>query len=336
MTPAQRAGQLVMVGMTTGNASAVAAAVAASHVGSVFYTGGWSGSAAVGAASRAVQSQATRSGMPGLIVAADQEGGEVQQLRGGGFPAIMSASAQAQLSPSERRTYAESFARPLRAAGVTLDLAPVADTVPAALGIRNAPIGAFHRQYGSDPRAVGSAVGDVVRGIRSAKVAATLKHFPGLGRITDNTDDSSTGITDPVTTSDDPYLAPFAAGIGAGARAVMVSSARYPRLDASRPAVFSRAVVTGLLRRKLGFDGLVLTDDVHTPALADTPVGDRAVRFLQAGGDVLLTATPALAPGLARGLIARMAVDTAFAGVVRVAVQRVLTAKRAMGLLRCG
>lgn len=325
-----------MVGMTTSGTAAVARAISVSHVGSVYYAGGWHGSAAVRAASAGVQAKAARAGSPGLLVAADQEGGEVQQLRGSGFPAIASAEAQARMSTTARTAYAASFSRSLRAAGVNLDLAPVADTVPAAIGTRNAPIGAFHREYGSDPQVVAGAVGDVVRGMRSAGVAATLKHFPGLGRITNNTDLSSTGITDPVASSTDPHLAPFAAGIMAGAQAVMVSSARYPRLDARQPAVFSRNVVTGLLRRKLGFGGLVLTDDVHTPALAATPVSDRAVRFVQAGGDVLLTADVGLAPALTRGLLTRMTADPAFVGVVQAAVRRVLTTKASQGLLRCG
>ncbi|MBO1754182.1 glycoside hydrolase family 3 protein [Allobranchiibius sp. CTAmp26] len=335
MTPAQRAGQLVMVGMTTGGGAAVRRAITVSHVGSVYYAGGWRGSATVRAASAALQARATSAGSPGLLVAADQEGGEVQELRGSGFPAIASATAQAQMSAAARTAYAASFSRALRTAGLNLDLAPVADTVPAAIGIRNAPIGAFHREYGSDPRAVAGAVGDVVRGMRAAGVGATLKHFPGLGRITANTDTSSTGITDPVASVTDPHLRPFAAGIAAGAQAVMVSSARYPRLDARRPAVFSRAVITGLLRNRLGFGGLVITDDVHTPALAATPVGERAVRFVQAGGDVLLTAAPDLAPGLTRGLLTRMTADRAFAGVVEAAVRRVLATKARLGLLRC-
>ncbi|NYJ73760.1 glycoside hydrolase family 3 protein [Allobranchiibius huperziae] len=335
MTPAQRAGQLVMVGMTTGGAGAVRRAIAVSHVGSVYYAGGWQGSAAVSAASAAVQAQASSTGSPGLLVAADQEGGQVQELRGSGFPAIESATAQARMSPAARTAYAASFARSLHAAGLNLDLAPVADTVPAAIGTRNAPIGAFHREYGSDPGVVAGAVGDVVRGMRSSQVAATLKHFPGLGRITNNTDTSSTGITDPVASTTDPYLGPFAAGISAGAQAVMVSSARYPRLDAQQPAVFSRAVVTGLLRGRLGFAGLVITDDVDTPALAATPVGERAVRFVQAGGDVLLTAAPDLAPGLTRGLLTRMTADRAFSGVVETAVRRVLATKAGLGLIRC-
>ena len=324
-----------MVGMTTTGTAAVARVLDDSHVGSVYYAGGWRGSAAVRAAATAVQEQAASTGSPGLLVAADQEGGEVQELRGSGFPAIASATAQGRMSPAARTAYAASFARALLAAGVNLDLAPVADTVPAAIGTRNAPIGAFHREYGSDPRVVAGAVGDVVRGMRSAGVAATLKHFPGLGRITNNTDLSSTGITDPVASADDPHLAPFAAGIGAGATAVMVSSARYPRLDARQPAVFSRNVVTGLLRQKLGFDGLVLTDDVNTPALADTPAGERAVRFVQAGGDILLTAAPDLAPGLTGGLLGRMTADRAFTGVVEAAVRRVLATKASLGLLRC-
>ena len=86
-------------------------------------------------------------------------------------------------------------------------------------------------------------------------VEGTVKHFPGLGRIRNNTDFSSTGITDHVATKDDPFLQPFADGIKAGAGLVMMASARYPKLDDDNPAMFSEKIVTGLLREQMGYDG---------------------------------------------------------------------------------
>lgn len=335
MTPAQRAGQLIMVGMTQDGTATVRSSLQKYHVGAAYYAGGWKGSKAVASASADLQRTAARNAMPGLLIGADQEGGQVQQLRGDGFPSLVSALEQAKMTPAVRTAYAAAFARQLRGAGVNLDLAPVADTVPTSIGVRNSPVGKFGRQYGSDPKKVAAAVSDVLRGFKSADLAATLKHFPGIGRIPENTDYSSTGITDPTMTATDPYLAPFTTGIKQGAPVVMMSSARYPKLDAAQNATFSPAIITGLLRGKLGFDGVVITDDLHTPALAATPVADRAVRFLQAGGDVLLTAAPDLVPGLTSGLTAKMASDTAFPNMVAKSVRRVIALKASLGLIRC-
>src|SRR6185312_8408322 len=134
----------------------------------------------------------------------------------------------------------------LRSAGVNMDLAPVADTVPAGTERRNPPIGAFGRQYGSTAPKVAEAVGTVTDAMQAGQVIATVKHFPGLGRVRANTD-VSTRAVDPVTTVNSADLQPFQAGIDAGAGAVMVSSATYPKIDDER-AVFSTTVISGLLR----------------------------------------------------------------------------------------
>ena len=335
MSPEQRAGQLVMVGMTQSGIATVSSSLQKYSVGAVYYAGGWKGAGTVRSASEKLQSTVGRDGMPGLLIAADQEGGQVQQVRGEGFPSLVSATAQGHMTPSARTAYAAAFAGQLRKAGVNLDLAPVADTVPADIGAKNAPIGAFRREYGSDPKNVAAAVSDVLRGFKTVNLAATLKHFPGIGRIRQNTDYSSAGITDSVTTATDPHLAPFQAGIRDGARVVMMSSARYPKLDAEQPATFSSAIITDLLREKLGFEGVVISDDLHTPALVATAVADRAVQFVQAGGDMVLTAAPDLVPGLTSGLTTRMESDPAFKSTVQTAVHRVVTLKASLGLVRC-
>ena len=102
---------------------------------------------------------------------------------------------------------------------------------------------------------------------------------PGLGRITGNTDFSTTGITDDVATVDDPYLQPFEDGIKAGAGLVMVSSAQYPKIDAKNAAMFSRPIISELLRGTLRYDGVVITDDVGV-AKAGWRLGARKVIIL--------------------------------------------------------
>src|SRR5699024_11990153 len=115
------------------------------------------------------------------------------------------------------------------------------------------------------------------------------KHFPGIGRITGNTDVSTTGITDSVMTRHDSYLQPFRAGIRSGADMVMIGFARYPKIDATNQAAFSSTIISGMLRGDLKFDGLIISDDLNAAAVRHVPVGQRAVRFIAAGGDMALT-----------------------------------------------
>ncbi len=271
---------------------------------------------------------------PGPWVAVDQEGGAVQSLSGPGFEPLPSALAQGALPPAELAALAEGMGAALSAAGINLDLAPVADVVPTGTEAANAPIGAFERQYGGTPAAVAAGAGTVVDGLAAAGVTATLKHFPGLGRVTHNPD-SSSGVTDDVTTADDEQVALF----GDLARSpadpfVMVSSATYPRIDPAAQAVFSPVVVTELLRERLGFDGVVISDDLgNALAVRDLPPGERAVRFLAAGGTLVLTVQPAFVPEMIDAVLARAAADPAFAAVVDDAVRTALLAKDRAGLL---
>jgi beta-N-acetylhexosaminidase len=215
-----------------------------------------------------------------------------------------------------------------------MDLGPVADTVPAGTEAQNPPIGAVDRQYGSDPQAVATAVTSVAAALQDAGVVATVKHFPGLGRVRVNTD-TDLGAVDPETSPDDPFLEPFAAAVDAGVGAVMVSSATYPQLDPDSPALFSPAVLE-LLRGQLGFDGVVISDDVGiAEAVSRTPVAQRAVESVAAGVDVVLTVNPGDAAPMAQALIDRAAAEQAFAARVRESAGRVLALKERFGLLTC-
>ena len=271
---------------------------------------------------------------PGPWVAADQEGGDVQTLRGPGFEPLPSALDQGALPPGDLAALAEGMGTALRDAGVNLDLAPVVDVVPLGTEAGNAPIGVYDRQYGSTPEAVAAAAGTVVDGLARAEVTATLKHFPGLGRVRDNTD-TSADVVDPETTADDEQVALFAElARSPAAPFVMVSSAIYPRLDPADQAAFSRPVVTDLLRERLGFHGVVISDDLgNARAVRDVPPGERAVRFLAAGGTLVLTVDPAIVPEMIDAVIARSEADPAFAATVDDAVRTALLAKDAAGLL---
>lgn len=339
LTPDQRLGQLIMVGLADGRHNpALVAAVEDQHLGGFLFLGRWSGSRTVSAAARRAQAAADADATGGvkLLVAADQEGGAVVQLRGAGFTSPPSALKQGSLPSARLTSQAAGWARQLRAAGVNVNLAPVADTVPAALGRANGPIGRWGREYGHVPATVSPAVMAFVRGMRAGGVEATVKHFPGLGRVRNNPDLSATGITDAKASADDPYLGPFRAGIDAGARLVMVSSARYPRLDPDRPAMFSPAIVTDLLRGSLGYAGVVITDDVAAKSVASVPAGDRGVRAVAAGVDIVLSGGVNDGRALLAALRRKAAADAAFAAKAEDSAHRVLTLKEQMGLLTCG
>ena len=320
-----------------GPASALDGLLRDQHVGGVALLGTWNGAASVSAAVQHWQTGARDADAGiGALVAADQEGGQVQHLQGAGFTSTPSALDQGR-SPAVVARTAAAVGAQLHTVGVSVALAPVADTVSIIFAPRNAPIGALDREYGHDPATVGAAVQAAVGALPGAGVSATLKHFPGLGRVTGNTDLTASGTTDTTMTSDDAYVQPFRAGIAAGADLVLVSSALYPRIDPDHRAVFSRAVVTGVLRERLGFSGVVVTDDVGgAAAVADVPVGDRATQFVAAGGDIVLTGLPATVPAMADALVGRAAADPAFAAQVDTAVKRVLDLKIRRGVAACG
>ena len=205
-----------------------------------------------------------------------------------------------------------------------MNLAPIADLVDLTSPTSNAPIGQWHREYGHDAATVTDYAGAFAAGMDASGVIPVLKHFPGLGRVTRNTDTAS-GVTDTLTTgADDAAVQIFAALMATGTRAVMVSSAVYGLIDASNPAIFSSAVVTDLLRTGLGFQGVVLTDDVAAAAqvAAWTP-GERAVAAVRAGCDIVLASADA---SVAEAMVA--GADPAFAARVDESVLRIQSLKQ--------
>jgi beta-N-acetylhexosaminidase len=331
-------GQLLMVGSEADHADAATRrAVTRYHAGNVMLTGRSSrGVTATARVSRALQGEvgsSTTGGVP-LLVATDQEGGQVQVLSGPGFSRIPAALTQGSWSTATLRSRAAQWGRQLRAAGVQVDLAPVADTVPSSLGRANAPIGRYSREFGHDPDTVAAHAAAFITGMTTARVATAAKHFPGLGRVRDNTDTTS-GVTDGTTTRTDPYLQPFRAAISAGTPMVMMSSAVYSRIDPDHPACFSRTVVTDLLRGDLGFDGVVISDDLgQARQVQRWSAGSRAVQLVAAGGDVVLTVDPDDAPAMYTALYAKAKSDKAFRAKVDAAALRVLRLKAAYGVLR--
>jgi beta-N-acetylhexosaminidase len=337
MSLRQRVGQLIMAGSPANEASALTmSAIRDYHVGNVILTGrSTRGVADTSTVSARLRARATTAATArtGLFVATDQEGGQVQVLSGPGFSTIPDALTQGGLATSTLRARAATWGSELRSAGVNVNLAPVTDTVPRASAGSNRPIGFYQREFGFTPDVVGSHASAFVRGMQASGVAATTKHFPGLGRVIGNTD-STAGVTDSVTTRGSAYLGPFRQAIAAGAPFVMMSSAFYSRIDARNPACFSPTVITGMLRGDLGFQGVVISDDLgNARQVARWSAGSRATQFIAAGGDVVLTADPALAPAMAKAILARAESSVVFRDQVDRAALRVLRAKAAAGLL---
>jgi beta-N-acetylhexosaminidase len=332
MSLRQRVGQLLMVDCpTSGLGAATAQAVTTYHVGSVILDGtSYAGRAGIATLTGRLQRLAPRHVR--LFVATDQEGGLVQRLRGPGFTRIPAATTQGRYPTSVLYGDARQWGRELHRAGVNVNLAPVLDVVPAGFGA-NPPIGDLDREYGHRVSVVENQGLAVARGFQAAGVAPTVKHFPGLGRVHGNTDLTS-GVTDTITTADDPYLQPFRVAVRSGVPFVMVSTAIYARIDRGVPAAFSHKIVTGLLRQRFGFSGLVISDDVGGAAqVARVPIGQRAVRFVNAGGDVVLTVDAGQAQPMTAALVAAARKSPAFRAKVNAAALRVLQEKQRLGLL---
>jgi beta-N-acetylhexosaminidase len=334
----QRVGQLFALGLAGDRLGPLELeAIGSHHIGSVWFTETTTvGASAIRAVADAVQAQATDDATGGVrfYVAANQEGGQIQALRGPGFSTIPSARTQGTYRPSVLQQDATVWGRELSDAGVNLDFAPVMDVVPPGTDALNQPIGTLHREYGHDPATVATHGTAFIRGMASAGVATTAKHFPGLGRVRGNTDDVA-GVVDTVTTPNDQSLDPFRAAVGAGVPLVMVALATYTRIDPAHLAVFSPTVMR-LLRYGMSFGGVIASDDLGAAvAVADLAPGQRAIDFLSAGGDLVVSKTVDATVAMTHAVMTRASSDPAFAARVDDAVRHVLSAKARSGLLPC-
>ncbi len=247
--------------------------------GVIIFGGNITTPAALSAVVARLQQAAKAGGNPPLLIATDQEGGEVKRFPTG--PPVASAQTMGTtLGTAAVRQQGRATGSYLRALGVDVDLAPVLDVGDAA--------GSFlgSRIFSSDPATAARLGSAFASGLQSARVAATGKHFPGLGTAPGNTD-LAVVVVPTGKAGLERRLVSFAAAVRSGVKLVMVSNAEYPALDGARlPAALSPAIVTGILRKQLGFGGVVITDTMGAPAILRYP--DAPVRALQAGVDVLL------------------------------------------------
>lgn len=333
----EQVGQLFMVGIgSEGLGSSEAEILDDGLIGSVILLGNTQiGRTAVRGVTEDVRDAVGTPEDVQVMLTADQEGGEVQRLRGEGFDRMPSAERQAELSDAELTDDAEVWGSELKKAGIDANLAPVADVVPPEMEGVNEPISRLSRGYGSKPKAVAGKVKAFTKGMDRAGLATSVKHFPGLGRVTGNTDFASE-VVDSSTTRDDPDLRGFAAGVAAGADMVMVSSATYTKIDPDNAGPYSRIIIEEMIRKDLSFTGVVISDDLAGQAVADLPPGKRAVAFFRAGGDLAIMGDPSQASAMVRAVRKRATTDDSFAADVTTKVTRVLEMKDRRGLADCG
>ncbi|WP_372698592.1 glycoside hydrolase family 3 N-terminal domain-containing protein [Arthrobacter sp. JSM 101049] len=297
LTLYQRIGKVLMMGVPATGANATTLnTLTRFHVGNVFLSrrnGGTAATHAVVARVNATVGQQSTGGLPRFI-ATDQEGGYVQVLNGPGFTDMPTALHQGTWSTAYLQAQAAKWARQLRSAGVNVNLAPVGDTVPsAAFAPYNSPIGYWHREFGYTSEHVAADVDAFTRGMKAGGVAPVVKHFPGLGRVTKNTDTSG-NVKDTITTRYSAYRRPFARAANHGTRWIMVSNAYYTRIDLRHIGTFSPVIMKTMLRHDLAFKGIVISDDLcNARQLSPWSYATRAKTFFTAGGTMLLCVNPA-------------------------------------------
>jgi beta-N-acetylhexosaminidase len=258
-----------------------------------------------------------------LLLMTDQEGGQIRRLPG--EPALSHKDVGQSSSPGAAATNAGRGAgQNLAGVGMNVNLAPVLDVYHAPGDLMDQ----YERSFSTTASVVGDLGANYVSAQQAVGVAATVKHFPGLGKANaaDNTDGRPVTLTVPLATLRGVDEAPYQRAIAAGAKLVMLSWAVYTALDSTRPAGLSATVVQQELRSRNGFTGVTITDAIEAGALRDYgTTGNRAVLAAQAGNDLILAsardvsqgdqAADALASALADGSLDSDAFGAALARV---------------------
>ncbi len=232
---------------------------------------------------REFQDAAARAHRPPLLVAIDEEGGTVSRIGRFGVTMPSAMALGATGDPGRTRAVYRAIGEQLAWLGVNVDLAPVADVNTSA---SNPVIGV--RSFGG-PAVVASHIKSAVEGLHDAGVAATAKHFPGHGDASVDSHVALPVIPHDIERLRSVELPPFRAAIEAGVDLIMTAHVALPAIDPSgTPATLSDRAIDGLLRRELGFDGVVITDCLQMQAIAGRYApGEAAVRAIEAGADLI-------------------------------------------------
>ncbi len=283
--------------------------------------------AQVRALTRRLQRAAREGGQPPLLIAIDQEGGDVRRVPWA--PPTLSAPAMGRTGKASvalrqgRRT-----GRALSSLGINTDLAPVADIPRSGRSFMDRQ----GRVFSSDAATTTRLAAAFARGLAEGGVLATMKHFPGIGLATRNTDRSA-GVIRASRETLETDLRPYRRAIASNVPLIMLSNAAYTAYDPDAAAGWSRAIAVDLLRHELGFEGVSITDSLDgTAAARDVSAGDLAVRAVGAGTDmVLLTGSEKTTDRIFRRLL-RAAQDGAFdRSELAASWERILRVKERLG-----
>ena len=271
-----------------------------------------------------------------LLTSIDQEGGRVNRLKPAyGFPPSISHEELGRLDqPAETHRHAAATARTLAELGLNLNLAPVVDL---DANPDNPIIKGKGRSFSADPEAVARHAAEFVRAHREHRVLACAKHFPGHGSATG---DTHLGLVDVTATWHERELLPFQSLIAAGlCDSIMTAHVFNAKLDPEFPATLSHKIITGILREKLGFDGVITSDDMEMKAIAHHYGLEKSVpAAIAAGLDVLcfgnnLTYDPDIARKAVEILVRAVESGRLTEARIDVSYRRVLALKRQVGLL---
>ncbi|MBI1257919.1 MAG: beta-N-acetylhexosaminidase [Chloroflexi bacterium] len=270
----------------------------------------------VAALTQTLHETARQAGRPPLLIGIDQEGGTVARLREGftESPGALALGAANDLQLAE--DVSAMLARELRALGINWDYAPVVDLTH---DIANPTVGT--RSPGSDRDRVSQIVSAEIRGFQNENVAASAKHFPGLGNTPVDTHVALAVINGSLDYLWEQDLVPFRAAVASGVASVMVSHVKFTALDPDHPATLSPVIVQRLLREEMGYDGAACTDSMEMKAISDHyGAGESAVLAALAGIDLLLfshyrqnqeNASNALLEAAQSGRLPQTVIDTA-------------------------
>lgn len=209
---------------------------------------------------RAIQARAEKNDLPPLFVAVDQEGGQVARMK---EPlTLFPQGAPAMGTPEAAKAFGTTTGRELSACGYNMDMAPVLDVQPQGFsGIME------KRVFPGTPEEVGTLGIHVMESLESEGVLSVVKHFPGIGRTTLDSHLTLPELETPLSELAATDLLPFEMAFQAGASSVMLSHIKYLGIDSTWPASLSPEVVKGLLRGRMGFNGVVMTDDLDMKAI---------------------------------------------------------------------
>jgi beta-N-acetylhexosaminidase len=300
LTPAQQAGQRVIYSYPglTPPSSLMNAISSGQCAGVIFFGENISSTSQIASVvGQLKQANAASPVKSPLLLMTDQEGGEVRRLPGA--PTMSEKDIGASSAPgTNARNAGTGAGNNLKSVGMNVNLAPVLDVYRAPGDFDDQ----FERSYSMDPTVCASLGQAFIYAQQQTGVAATAKHFPGLGpaSASQNTDSVPVTLNTSLTDLRNIDELPYHSAIGSGVKLIMVSWAVYPALDASRPAGLSKTVVQTELRSRLGFTGVTVTDALEAGALqAYGSTGNRAVLAAQAGMDLIMCAARDVSQGQA-------------------------------------